>query len=150
MNARAILDDGRPFALINGDTWMERDLTAWAEQLVDRVALLVVRQTPEAADYGTLGLDRTGRIVRILDWHAPAAEPEVRQVMFCGTHVLTGEIFRHLKPEPSCIMRTAYRSMLEAGLPIGAVEYDGPWFDIGTPERLAAARRALENENARW
>jgi NDP-sugar pyrophosphorylase family protein len=104
------------------------------------VATMVLRATPQLARYGAVEVDGRGRVVRLL------GEPRGRRgrpLMFAGVHLLEPAFFRWLRSEPSCIVRTAYRSLVDRGAPVYGYETGARWLEIGTPEDYLAANLAL-------
>lgn len=62
-----------------------------------------------------------------------------------GLHVLPPAIWKYIEAlKPSARgeyeLPQAIAAMIDAGVPVTGVPIEGPWFDIGTPENLAAAR----------
>jgi NDP-sugar pyrophosphorylase family protein len=150
LGARDFLDTGETFLVVNGDVLLEPDLHA-ALQLhgaSDAVATMVVRRHPRAREYGAIEVDHEGRARRI-----PGA-PEVRGVtleatMFTGLHLLEPAIF-DLLPEKGCIVRTAYRALLEAGEVVCASVDTGPWVELGTVRDYLEANLALASGELRF
>jgi NDP-sugar pyrophosphorylase family protein len=138
---------GEPFVVANGDSLLEirlRDLVEWHEAH-GGVATLAVRPDPNVAHYGTVELDDTDRVCRIVGL-PPTAKPGPRALMFPGLHVLEPEVFRWMDAGGVfSITRVTYPRMIEAGLPVFGWETHARWITIDTPEALAAADRLLRD-----
>lgn len=100
------------------------------------VATLVVRPDENAARWGAIHVAPQGRVSRILDYAAPDA-PDAPPYQFTGIHVLEPELVDAIPDEPTlrCVIRTAYRALLEAGAPIFAYIHRGYFYDHSTAAR---------------
>ena len=138
---------GEPFVVANGDSLLEIrlcDLVEWHEAH-GGVATLAVRPDPNVAHYGTVELNDTDRVCRIVGL-PPTAKPGPRALMFPGLHVLEPEVFRWMDAGGVfSITRVTYPRMIEAGLPVFGWETHARWITIDTPEALAAADRLLRD-----
>jgi UDP-N-acetylglucosamine diphosphorylase / glucose-1-phosphate thymidylyltransferase / UDP-N-acetylgalactosamine diphosphorylase / glucosamine-1-phosphate N-acetyltransferase / galactosamine-1-phosphate N-acetyltransferase len=78
----------------------------------------------------------------------PAADPVDTRWNNAGFGVLAPEIWEYIDAlEPDAkgeyMLPTAIGAWLQSGACVRAVAIEGPWFDIGTPESLEAARAAF-------
>jgi len=142
-----------PFFIHNADILTDLDLRAAyrahvAGEAADRrIATLVV--TSRATSRPLL-VDRAGvfgRANRSEGWEVVARHPDagsVREAGFCGIHVVSPRIFPLLRERGTFSIIDAYLRLVGAGKTIAVYEVDDrSWHDIGTPERLAAARAAF-------
>jgi NDP-sugar pyrophosphorylase family protein len=130
------------FIVINGDILHQIDLSAVVKRHIasGAVASLVVLPHPGDPNIGAIGVDCNGRVLRVPEMPWPQG---LHWRMYTGIQIATPVIFDYLKPlppPPSCILRTAYRRMLEDGLYVDTHLVHGlPWCDIGTPETYLSA-----------
>lgn len=89
-------------------------------------ATLVVRPCPRGE--GNVGIDSRGHVVRL---RQEAFAEEARGGEFLCVHVL-GRGLRALVPEHGCLVGDVYIPALGRGATVRAVEYRGPWHDIGS------------------
>jgi NDP-sugar pyrophosphorylase family protein len=100
-------------------------------------ATLVVRPDANALRWGAIHVDeQSGRVQRILEHEAPGAV-EAPPFQFTGIHVLEPELIAAIPEQPAlrCVIRTAYRALLERGAPICAHVHRGYFYDHSTPGR---------------
>ena len=89
------------------------------------------------------------------------ASPPVRRVARPSQRICTQQarssvrvavIFLHATVGPSprgeLELADALTGLLDAGGDVVATPIEGPWFDVGTPERLAEAERSLSERDA--
>jgi len=147
--ARPFLESGR-FAVINADTVIDLDLRDVVEKHDQRAALatMVLRPDPQAARFGTIGIDVEGRIRRFLGKPAEVPVP-LAELMFTGVHVFEPEVFRFMEREAFSITRDTYPAMLAAGEPLFGHVFNGYWRVLDTHAGLAEGRRDLEGRT-RW
>jgi len=129
----------------NGDTLCEADLASAVERHHDRGALgtllLHPHQRPE--DYGAVRIGSSGELAGI-DHVSSRCDVEVAGAyVYSGVQILEPGFFDLLEPEPSCVIRTGWRRVIDQALP----GYGDPCVerlhDCGTPDRLLAATREL-------
>ncbi len=134
------------FLVINGDILHQIDLHAALAHHVatNAVATLMVRSHPGSPNIGSVSIDENGMIKRVPEM--PSRDSLYKR-MYTGMQILTPRIFEYLQdqpPPPSCILRTAYRKMLETDLPVAAFEVgDALWRDIGNPESYLSSQWEL-------
>jgi MurNAc alpha-1-phosphate uridylyltransferase len=118
-----------PFAVVNADIWTEFDFAALPRQ-PDGLAHLVLVDNPPHHRQGDFAL-RNGRV---------SADGAPR-LTFSGIGVYRPALFDGCPGGPFPLAPLLRRA-LAAG-PVSGERYCGTWFDIGTPERLAAANGRL-------
>ncbi len=117
-----------PFLLVNSDVFTAFDFT---ELRSASASTLVLVPNPPHHARGDFGLDAAGRVTAL---------PPL--LTYAGIAVLEPALFASLARG-----RRPLKPVLDAAIERGALHgrrYDGTWLDVGTPERLEAARRASE------
>ncbi len=139
--ARALPHLGRaPFFVLNSDAILDnaaalgRLAAAWDDARMDALLLLC----PHARAVGHSGggdfrLGADGRPVRAIG----AADAHI----FCGVQLLHPRLFKNAPSGPYSLNRH-YDEAATAGR-LFALEHDGWWYHVGTPEALAEAGRRL-------
>jgi mannose-1-phosphate guanylyltransferase len=142
-------DDDDPILVINGDILFVPDLAAALDihRRSGALATMVLRPDPEAARYGAIDVDASGRVRRLLG--RPEVTDPLDRHMFTGVHVLTARAIRSL-PSPGCVVREGYRRWIDAGETVVGHVDTSPWRDLGTLDAyLGAHLEALRGET-RW
>ncbi len=132
-----------PFFVLNSDMiWrdayedsLKRLAAAWDEDRMD--ALLLVVQTINALGYDGMGdfnMDPEGRLTR-------RDERFVAPYLYAGVQILHPRLFEGA-PEGRFSLNRLYDRAAENGRLFGLL-HEGDWMDVGHPEGLAAAERAL-------
>jgi NDP-sugar pyrophosphorylase family protein len=98
------------------------------------LATLVLKADPDAERWGAIGIDRDGRLTRLLDLQRPGDGPS-RDCMFTGIHVLEPEIMDAIPEGPCCIVRTAYSTLFSRGAPLFGHVHPGYFHEHSTPAR---------------
>jgi len=144
--ARAVVGD-EPFLLCWGDIFTTANhyaqvASAWEPNVAGAIGVNEVEDVgrPSAVVFDT---DRT--ISAIVE---KPSGPPLSRWNSTGILALTSRVWPHvarLAPSPrgELEMTDAISSMVEASERLVAVPLFGQWFDVGTPERLAAARAAF-------
>ncbi|MCE2531309.1 MAG: NTP transferase domain-containing protein [Acidimicrobiia bacterium] len=153
-HARSLFEAREPFLLHNCDVVTEVDLAALyrahleGEARDGRLATLAIAERETSRPLLVDGRGVFGRANRTEGWEVVAREPsnadEAREVGFCGIHVFSPRVFeRHAEGGVFSIM-DSYMDWIGDGEHVGVFDATGAaWYDIGTPERLDAARRAF-------
>ncbi len=156
LRAAPLFQTRQPFVLHNADvlstipmaSLMERHRQAAGKVGGSRIisSLAVQRRDSQRAllfdDLGLLGWENQGSD-RAADGRYEAREPsgEVTRWAFTGIHVVDPAIFGLTDRTGSFSIITLYLELAAAGWVIHPLDVsDREWFDIGTPERLEAAR----------
>lgn len=115
-----------PFIVANADLYTDFDYSVLARARRDN--LLVLVPNPAHNPSGDFGLAASGLVTR----RAPL-------LTFAGISVLSPALFAGVAPG-----RRPLRPLLDAAIDrgvLGGLLFEGLWTDVGTPQRLAAARR---------
>jgi mannose-1-phosphate guanylyltransferase len=140
--------DGQPFFVMNSDTLIDLDLQAFLNfhDLQGGVATLVLRDDPQAAQWGAVETDAQDRILRINGQgiEERGAQRVVTSRMFAGVHILHPSILDDAPTaKPFSIIDSYTRALADGSRMLGFV-YAGYWSDIGTVERYTQAERDVE------
>ncbi|MBW2277833.1 MAG: NDP-sugar synthase, partial [Deltaproteobacteria bacterium] len=130
------------FLVVNGDALFAPDIDAAlrAHRRHGALATLVLREDPEADNFGAVGLDDSDRVRRLVWAGDPESGP--RSLMFTGVHLLEPAIASRL-PDDGCIVRQTYAPLVEDGAPVFGTTDDGYFCDLGTPQRYLEANLTL-------
>ena len=134
---RPLLEHEDAFFLVNGDTVQFPRWDALRDALGGNIAALTLRHPPENDRFTPVFLAEG----RVTGFGAGSGE----SLMFAGSHLISTRVFEYLPDEEEFgIVNRVYEPLLDSGREsIGGIVDDGLWFDIGTPQRYAAASRAL-------
>lgn len=119
-----------PFLLVNADVVCDFDFAALRAVTA---ATLVLVPNPAHHTSGDFALEPDGRV--------SLSGP---RLTFAGISVLHTDMFDSL-PQGRRALKPVLDTEIAAGRLFG-LRHDGLWLDVGTPERLEAARRALESQ----
>jgi NDP-sugar pyrophosphorylase family protein len=132
---RHLLEPQGDFFLVNGDTIQTPPFEAMlhARREHDVIAALSLRHPPENDRFTPVWFE-DGRVLGFGDDLRPATG-DPRPLMFSGAHAIGARIFDSLPDAGEfSIVDDVYKHATLAG-----VVDDGPWFDIGTPQRYLEA-----------
>jgi NDP-sugar pyrophosphorylase family protein len=144
-NAAWFFDDGRPFFLHNVDVLSDIDLEGLLRfhRTVGALATLAVQSRPSARQllFGRDGLLRGRESPEGVEW-AKGPRSDVERLAFTGIHVIDPAIFPRMTETGAFPIARTYLRLAGEGEWIAAYRADGRyWQDIGSPEKLEAARK---------
>jgi NDP-sugar pyrophosphorylase family protein len=133
---------GEPVVVLNGDTLFELDLDALMAFHRQRqaAATLVLRDDPDAAQWGLVEVGADDQIVRITGKGRAGTESTLPR-MFAGIHILTPRLLRDSPKGVAFSIVDPYVAAIERGDKVLGYDMKGYWSDIGTPERYTQAER---------
>jgi NDP-sugar pyrophosphorylase family protein len=134
-----------PILILNADALIDLDVEALIQAHLAHpcLATLVLKDVPEAAQYGAIGTDIQGWITDFAGRNAPQG-PVDKSYMFCGVHLVEPGLFEWLPANRAhCINQIGYPRILEAGQRIYGHVHHGYFCDVGTPERHLEANFSL-------
>ena len=145
--ARPLFDDG-PLLVMNAKVVADLDLpgllAAHAAGGDDVEATMLLRDDPNPGQWGAIGVDATGRVVRILTVPSPRPpQGPVTERMFTGVHILSRALMDRLRPVFCDVIRDAYIPALRAGATIRAATLTGYFAEHSTPLRYLQGNLAL-------
>jgi NDP-sugar pyrophosphorylase family protein len=123
-----------PFFVVNGKLLVDADLHQLRERHLrqNAAATMLLRETPDAARWGAIGVDDDGRVTSIIGQGRPATH----SCMFTGVHIVSPRLLERLPPTgESDSIRQAYLPALADGERIEGVLLDGYFHEHSTPAR---------------
>jgi MurNAc alpha-1-phosphate uridylyltransferase len=117
-----------PFLLVNADVVSDFDFARLVARPGPGASILIMVPNPAHNAAGDFGLDAAGRLTQ--------APP---RLTYAGIARLEPKLFAGLAPG-----RRPLKPVLDAAIAAGrlfGLRHDGFWLDVGTPERLAEARK---------
>ena len=136
--------DGQPFFVMNGDTLIDLDLRSFLNfhHSHGGVASLVLRDDPQAAQWGAVESDDQDSILRINGQGVPkdASRSALTSRMFAGVHILHPSIMDDAPTGTFFSIIDSYTHALAEGSRMLGFVHTGYWSDIGTVQRYAQAQ----------
>ncbi|HWP23417.1 MAG TPA: NDP-sugar synthase [Candidatus Binatia bacterium] len=155
LKAKPFLADDT-FLVINTDALIDLNLSELIayHRRKNAAVTLVLRADENADRYGSIDIDRHGKICRFLKTQAPdAPSGPTEKLMFTGVQVLEPRVFNFMndRPKPRKFGTTTetYPRMLAAGEALYGFRFDGFWQDLGTPERIKDVEENFRSGRAR-
>jgi D,D-heptose 1,7-bisphosphate phosphatase len=142
--ARDRLDDR--FLLLDGESWFDINLLALAQAAAAEpaaTAYVAVRESAEAARYGAIATDGSGRIVRFADRPARPGRGLVGGGVYACRRDLIDELAPHCSLEAETFPRLAAAGRLFAQV------HQGYFIDIGGPDAAARAQQEIPRRRRR-
>ena len=129
------------FVVMNGDSFLELDLHRLIRFHREHggSASIAVRRVPNAARYGTVHLGENNRVVRFSE---KTGIPE-SGVINGGVYVFNREVLQNILDGPSSLEKDVFPALLKQG--VFALEQDGMFIDIGTPEDYSRAKALYQS-----
>lgn len=146
-HAQSLLTE--PFLLLNGDTIADCELRTLCNAHTvgpDRVATIAVAPVHAPGDFGRV---RIGADQRVEAFDEKAASSDASYVS-AGVYCVSPQIYDYIPAKGvSSLEFEVFPDLVARNAPVFAFPCAG-FFDIGTPERLAAAQRHPYFQNAEW
>lgn len=130
------------FLLLNGDTWCDLDLRAFADAPGDALLRMALRPVADASRYGTVALE-AGRVRAFLPRGAASGG-----VMNAGIYRMRRDLIA-MVGEGACSLEADIFPRLAAAGEIEGVVRDAFMIDIGVPDDYAAAQHLLDRHRRR-
>jgi NDP-sugar pyrophosphorylase family protein len=155
-NAEYMLN-GEPFIVINGDIITDLDLRRLISFHEEKggLATIALYQVTDPSRYGSVELDREGRITRFVEKPEPGMAPS--NLINAGIYVLEPEVLEYMPSEKRFDTEVEVFPILAQERKLFGFEFHGYWTDIGVPEEYLNANAAIlgkmgggkDNENAK-
>ena len=128
--AEKFLAEVLDFVVMNGDSFLELDLQRLLRFHSEHggLATIAAHRVPDAARYGTLHIGAHGSVTRFSE---KMGMPEPGTING-GVYVFRREVLRHIPEGASSLEKDVLPGLTDQGL--YAVEQNGMFIDIGTPE----------------
>jgi len=136
-NAERYLRDVSTFIAMNGDSFLEVnfcDLMDFHRRTSAAVTLAVVR-VKNTGRYGTVQVDRTGRV----EGFAEKTEKTKSGLVNGGVYIFNKSILQHIPSGHSSLEKDVFPALIDCG--VYAQEQHGIFIDIGTPVDYARAQQ---------
>jgi NDP-sugar pyrophosphorylase family protein len=134
--AHHLLQDAADLIVMNGDSFVEIDfnlLFRFHKEHGGLVTLATMR-VPNAGRYGTVQVDRGGRV----SGFAEKTGRDFPGVVNAGVYVFSRAVLDHIPEGAASLERDVFPRLIEHG--VYALEQHGMFIDIGTPEDYARAQ----------
>lgn len=123
------------FIVYNGDvyTTIPLDELVAVHRACEATATIALTPVDDPSQYGVVETDDRGNIRRFIEKPGPGMTSATS--INAGIYVLEPGVFGHMNEGFVMFETDVFPSLLEAGAPFHAYDYDAYWIDIGTPEK---------------
>jgi len=138
--AEPLLTDVSDFLVMNGDSFMEMDfqeLIRFHRKSSGLASMAVVRMKNQMR-YGTVEVTTGNRVSGFREKN----EGNLTELVNAGIYVFNRRIFEHIPEGPASLERDVFPKLIDHG--VYALEQNGLFIDIGTPEDYARAQKLAE------
>ncbi len=138
--AKTLLSDVSDFLVMNGDSFMEidfRELIHFHRESGGIASMAVLRMKNKMR-YGTVQLTSGGRVSGFVE----KSDGDSASFVNVGIYVFDRRIFEYLPEGPASLERDIFPKLLVHG--VYALEQQGVFIDIGTPEDYARAQNLFD------
>ena len=134
--AKHCLESDSDFVVMNGDSFLEMDFHRLIRFHQEHGGLvsMTIRSVPNAARYGTVRMNKSNRITAF-DEKRGLEEPGL---ISSGVYVFKRALLEHIPDGPASLETDVFPQLLKEGM--FALEQNGIFIDIGTPEDYARAQ----------
>jgi D-glycero-alpha-D-manno-heptose 1-phosphate guanylyltransferase len=134
--AQHYLQQESEFLLLNGDSFLEIDFNELigVHRKHDGLATIAVVPIEDASRYGTVQVRADARVVSFTEKSGKTAPG----IINAGVYVLGSAVLAQIPEGPTSLERDVFPQIMERG--VYAVEQNGLFIDIGTPDDYARAR----------
>ncbi|MCK4317307.1 NDP-sugar synthase [Candidatus Bathyarchaeota archaeon] len=141
-NAEDMLN-GEPFIVINGDIITDLDLRRLISFHEEKggLATIALYQVKDPSRYGSVEIDREGRITRFVEKPEPGMAPS--NLINAGIYVLEPEVLEYMPPGKRFDTEVEVFPVLAQERKLFGFEFHGYWTDIGVPEEYLNANAAI-------
>jgi len=129
-NALDLLGD-QPFLLISADIWCDAKLSTLINTASEQLAHIMLVKNPAHHPEGDFSLQNKFVVPRTAN-----------SSTYAGIGIYSPELFKYLPPGPVPLLKVLTSAISKSQM-TGQI-YQGPWFDIGTVDRLAALNNFLK------
>lgn len=139
--AERYLPDVSDFLVMNGDSFLEFDFRELIRfhQGHNGLVSMAVRRVPDATRYGTVQLNDQDRVVGFREKMGVPGSGIING----GVYVFKRAVLQHIPDGPASLEKDVFPLLLEHG--VYAIEQQGLFIDIGTPEDYARAQTLCHN-----
>ncbi len=138
----------QPFLVMNGDTLIDLDIPALLDfhHSQGGIATLVLRDDPQAVQWGAVESDAQDRLLRINGQgvEESVSKSSVISRMFAGVHILHPSILDDAPTGKPFSIIDSYTRALAGGSRLLGFVHAGYWSDIGTVERYTQTQADVE------
>jgi D-glycero-alpha-D-manno-heptose 1-phosphate guanylyltransferase len=137
--AESYLQNASKFLVMNGDSFMEVDLDRLTKFHQQRKAIvsMAIRRVDNASRYGTVQME-AGKVTGFLE----KTGSEAPGVVNAGVYIFNHEVLDYIPQGPSSLEKDIFPKLLSRG--VYALEQEGVFIDIGTPEDYARAQEICD------
>jgi NDP-sugar pyrophosphorylase family protein len=134
------LEQSSDFLVFNGDSFTEIDIPEFIRfhRLHGGLVSMAVRRVPDAARYGTVQVDGLNRITGFSEKTGNTSPG----IINAGVYMFKRPVLECISQGPSSLERDLFPKLLTQGM--YALEQDGLFIDIGTPEDYARAQELCQ------
>jgi D-glycero-alpha-D-manno-heptose 1-phosphate guanylyltransferase len=139
--AERYLQNVSDFLVMNGDSFLEIDFQKFVRFHRERggVISMAVRRVSDASRYGSVQLDANNRVLGFSE----KTGASVPNIVNGGVYVFNRSVLKQIPEGPASLERDIFPKALGRG--VYALDQQGMFIDIGTPEDYARAQTLAEN-----